>query len=143
MKKKKNKTGKAERRTRKGGVRIPPWLTLTSLFQTANKNTGRAACEWQSGTNEVSPNICSEFRCGFARRLLNLALLALHVIHSKARAVPKEVLTPLLFLVPLLFSTGARGISLPYKLLCREVKPFKGFAKGASPSWSQGWALSG
>lgn len=95
----------------------------------ANKNTGRAACEWQTGRNKVNPKHLLQIQMWICKEVavFSTSCVACNSRCCNARAVPKEVLTPLLFLVLLLFSIGAHIILVTYVLLFREAKPFEGF----------------
>lgn len=136
--KKNKKPSKAQRRPSKQGRWFP---CSTSANQTAR----RAVCEWQTGTNKVTLKhrlqIRRRVRKEFA--VFSAFCTACHSRRCNARAVPKEVLTPLLFLVLLLFSTGARTISLTYVPLHREAKPFEGFTTVLIRLRSLSWQESG
>lgn len=81
-KKKKKSRAKPKQGLANEGLRVPlahahilvPGLPIKTLIgQCVNGKPGQT---------RSTQNICSKFRCGFARRLLYLVLLALHVIHA-------------------------------------------------------------
>lgn len=125
--KKNKKQSKAETRTSKWGVMGSFGTHSLPCSMSANKNTPRTACEWQSGTNKVNPKHLLQIQMWICKKtaVFSTFCAARNSWHSSAKAAPKEVLTLLLFLLLLLFSVGAHTISVTDMLLCREVKPFE------------------
>ena len=142
---KKKKQSKAETRTSKRGVTGSLGSRSHPCSTSANKNTRRAACEWQTRTNKVNPKHLLQIQMRIRKEVavFSTSCTACNSRHCNARAVPKEVLTPLLFLLLLLFSVGARIISLTYMLLCRDAKPFEGFTTVLIRLRSLSWLGSG
>lgn len=125
-KKKKKKQSKAETRTSKRGVTGSLGSRSHPCSRSANKNTHRTVCEWQTGTNKVNPKHLLQIQMRICKEVavFSTSCTACNSRNRNARAVPKEVLTPLLFLVLLLFFIGAHIISLIYMLLCKGSEAF-------------------
>jgi len=79
-----------------------------------NKNTHRAACEWPPGTNRVNPKHLLPIQMRICKEVavFSTSCTACNSQCCNERAVLKDVLTPLLPSLLLLFSIGAHPILL-------------------------------